>query len=52
MAEPRREPAQPPKRDPASVPPPGTLPRLPQTIFNLEKRGSSERGKRKRRGRR
>ena len=26
---------------PAGVPKPGSLPKLPQTIFNLEKRGGS-----------
>ncbi len=30
---------------PTNVPPPGSVPKLPQTIFNLEKRGSDGSGK-------
>jgi len=28
----------PPPANPSNVPPPGSVPKLPQTIFNLEKR--------------
>jgi hypothetical protein len=44
MAEPRKDTPPPPKKGP--VPRPGSLPKLPQTIFNLEKRGGSARSKR------
>jgi hypothetical protein len=32
----------PPPANPSNVPPPGSVPKLPQTIFNLEERGGSE----------
>ena len=31
----------PPAANPSNVPPPGSVPKLPQTIFNLEKRGGA-----------
>jgi hypothetical protein len=31
----------PPSPKPGNVPPPGSVPKLPQTIFNLEKKGES-----------
>jgi len=40
MASPRRENTPPPSK-PINVPPPGSVPKLPQTIFNLEKKGGS-----------
>ena len=40
VASPRRENTPPPSK-PSNVPPPGSVPKLPQTIFNLEKKGSS-----------
>jgi hypothetical protein len=52
MASPRRDdPPTPPK--PSNVPAPGSVPKLPQTIFNLEKRdGSANSGRRVPPGRR
>jgi hypothetical protein len=40
MSEPRPQ-SPPPPAKPTNVPPPGSVPKLPQTIFNLEKRGGA-----------
>jgi len=40
MSGPRKE-SNPPPAKPGSVPAPGSVPKLPQTIFNLEKKGGS-----------
>jgi hypothetical protein len=42
MATPDRESQQPPPPPkPGNVPPPDSVPKLPQTIFNLEKKGEA-----------
>jgi hypothetical protein len=41
MASPPDRKNPPPPSRPGNVPPPGSLPKLPQTIFNLEKKGGS-----------
>jgi hypothetical protein len=51
MASPRRENPPPPPPKPTSLPAPGSVPKLPQTIFNLEKRGGGGGGTRRHKSR-